>query len=43
MESNAAFVEKAPAAVVDTERARVVDNKIALEKLREQIQKISAL
>lgn len=41
--NNAAFVEKAPAAVVDAERARVADNKIALEKLREQIQKISAL
>ena len=41
--TNAAFVEKAPAAVVDAERTRVADNKIALDKLREQIQKISAL
>ena len=41
--ANAAFVEKAPAEVVANERNRVSENKIALEKLREQIQKISAL
>jgi valyl-tRNA synthetase len=40
---NAAFVEKAPAEVVETERKRVNENKVAVEKLREQIQKISAL
>ncbi|WP_039916327.1 valine--tRNA ligase [Cellvibrio mixtus] len=40
---NAAFVEKAPAEVVENERKRVNENKIAVEKLREQIQKISAL
>ncbi len=41
--SNAAFVEKAPTDVVTNERNRVADNKISVEKLREQIQKISAL
>ncbi|WP_331346521.1 valine--tRNA ligase [Cellvibrio sp. UBA7661] len=41
--ANAAFVEKAPAEVVANERNRVAENKIAVEKLREQIQKISAL
>ncbi len=41
--SNEAFVAKAPEAVVAAERARVAENKIAIEKLREQIQKISAL
>ena len=40
---NEAFVAKAPESVVATERARVAENKIAIEKLREQIQKISAL
>ena len=40
---NAAFVEKAPAEVVANERNRVADNKTAVDKLREQIQKISAL
>lgn len=40
---NAAFVQKAPAEVVETERKRVNENKLAVEKLREQIQKISAL
>lgn len=40
---NAAFVEKAPAEVVTNERNRVAENKVAVEKLREQIQKISAL
>lgn len=41
--NNAAFVEKAPAEVVANERNRVAEHKIAVEKLREQIQKISAL
>jgi valyl-tRNA synthetase len=40
---NAAFVEKAPIEVVANERKRVAENKISVEKLREQIQKISAL
>ncbi|WP_062060721.1 valine--tRNA ligase [Cellvibrio sp. OA-2007] len=40
---NEAFVAKAPAEVVANERNRVAENKIAVEKLREQIQKISAL
>jgi len=40
---NEAFVAKAPEAVVAAERARVAEHKIAVEKLREQIQKISAL
>ena len=40
---NEAFVAKAPEAVVAAERARVAEHKIAIEKLREQIQKISAL
>jgi valyl-tRNA synthetase len=41
--SNAAFVDKAPADVVEKERARLAETKISVEKLREQIQKISAL
>jgi valyl-tRNA synthetase len=41
--SNEAFVAKAPEAVVAAERARVAEHKIAVEKLREQTQKISAL
>ncbi len=41
--SNEAFVAKAPEAVVAAERARVAEHKIAVEKLREQIQKIRAL
>jgi valyl-tRNA synthetase len=41
--SNAAFVDKAPAEVVEKERSILADNKLALEKLREQIQKISSL
>jgi valyl-tRNA synthetase len=40
---NAAFVEKAPAEVVVNERNRVAENKIAVDKLREQIQKINDL
>jgi valyl-tRNA synthetase len=41
--SNNEFVAKAPEAVVAAERARVAEHKIAIEKLREQIQKINAL
>ena len=41
--SNAAFVEKAPAEVVANERARIAEHKTSVEKLREKIQKISAL
>ncbi len=41
--NNAAFVEKAPAEVVANERARIAEHKISVAKLREQIQKISAL
>lgn len=41
--SNAAFVDKAPAEVVEKERTTLADNKTALEKLKEQIQKIQAL
>jgi valyl-tRNA synthetase len=41
--SNAAFVDKAPAEVVEKERAILADNKVSLEKLKEQIQKIQAL
>lgn len=41
--SNPAFVDKAPAEVVEKERGIVAENKIALEKLREQVQKISSL
>jgi valyl-tRNA synthetase len=41
--SNAAFVEKAPVEVVANERNRVAENKISVEKLREQIQKIANL
>jgi valyl-tRNA synthetase len=40
---NAAFVEKAPKEVVENERKRVNENKSAVEKLQEQIAKISAL
>ncbi len=41
--SNAAFVEKAPVEVVTNERNRVAENKMSVEKLREQIQKIANL
>ncbi|WP_323816149.1 valine--tRNA ligase [Cellvibrio sp. NN19] len=41
--ANEAFVAKAPAEVVANERNRVAENKTSVEKLREQIQKISAL
>ncbi len=41
--ANPAFVDKAPADVVEKERTRVTENKIALDKLRDQIEKINAL
>jgi valyl-tRNA synthetase len=41
--SNAAFVDKAPAEVVEKERARLAETKVSVEKLREQMQKISEL
>ena len=41
--ANPAFVDKAPADVVEKERNRVTENKIALDKLQEQIEKINAL
>ncbi|MBE8717034.1 valine--tRNA ligase [Cellvibrio polysaccharolyticus] len=41
--SNAAFVDKAPADVVEKERGILTENKASLEKLREQIQKIQSL
>lgn len=41
--SNAAFVDKAPADVVEKERGIVSENKVSLEKLRDQIQKIQSL
>jgi valyl-tRNA synthetase len=41
--TNEAFIAKAPEAVVAAERTRIAEHKIAVEKLREQIQKISAL
>src|SRR5690606_27640274 len=40
---NAAFVDKAPHEVVEKERARLAETKISVEKLREQLQKISEL
>ncbi|NOY16329.1 MAG: valine--tRNA ligase [Gammaproteobacteria bacterium] len=41
--SNANFVDKAPAAVVEKERARVTEMEQALASLGEQLQKIEAL
>ncbi|MGN0922515.1 MAG: hypothetical protein ACI4NJ_12405 [Cellvibrio sp.] len=41
--SNAAVVDKAPAEAVEKERAILAYNKIPLEKIKEQIQKIQAL
>ena len=41
--SNPAFVDKAPTDVVGKERARLAETKISVEKLREQMQKISVL
>ncbi len=40
---NASFVDKAPAAVVDKERAKLADMESAMAKLREQLEKISKL
>jgi valyl-tRNA synthetase len=41
--ANAAFVDKAPADVVEKERTRLAETKVAVEKLREQLQKMQAL
>jgi valyl-tRNA synthetase len=41
--SNSSFVDKAPAAVVDKERARVTEMEQALAALGEQLKKIEAL
>ena len=41
--SNPGFADKAPEAVVNKERDRVAEMNSALEKLKEQLQKISAL
>jgi valyl-tRNA synthetase len=41
--ANPNFVDKAPAAVVEKERSKLSENKIALEKLQEQLEKISKL
>ena len=41
--SNSSFVDRAPAEVVDKERAKLVDQQQALEKLREQEQRILAM
>ena len=40
---NPNFVDKAPAAVVEKERSKLSEIKIALEKLQEQLEKISKL
>ena len=40
---NASFVEKAPAAVVDKEKAKAEELRAALRQLEEQLQKIAAL
>ncbi|HED19447.1 MAG TPA: valine--tRNA ligase, partial [Gammaproteobacteria bacterium] len=40
---NPAFVEKAPAAVVDKEKAKAEDTKAAIKQLQEQLQKIATL
>jgi len=40
---NASFVDKAPAAVVDKEKAKAEDLKAAIRQLEEQLQKIAAL
>jgi valyl-tRNA synthetase len=41
--SNSSFVDRAPAEVVDKERAKLADQQQALEKLREQEQRILAM
>jgi len=40
---NPSFVEKAPAAVVDKEKAKAEDMQTAIRQLEEQLQKIAAL
>jgi len=40
---NPSFVDKAPAAVVEKERSKLSEIKVALEKLQEQLEKISQL
>ena len=41
--SNSSFVDRAPADVVEKERAKLADQQQALEKLREQEQRILAM
>ena len=41
--NNASFVEKAPAAVVDKERAKAEELQAAIAQLEEQLRKIAAL
>ncbi|MEJ2392525.1 MAG: valine--tRNA ligase [Gammaproteobacteria bacterium] len=41
--SNSNFVDKAPAAVVEKERSKLAEIKVAIEKLQEQLEKISKL
>ena len=41
--TNSSFVDKAPAVVVDKEKAKAADLQIALDKLEEQRQRIAAL
>jgi valyl-tRNA synthetase len=40
---NSNFVDKAPPAVVEKERSKLTEIKIAIEKLQEQLEKISKL
>ena len=41
--SNPAFVDRAPADVVEKERSRLSELKTTLEKLQQQLEKISAM
>jgi len=41
--SNSNFVDKAPPEVVEKERSKLSEIKIAIEKLQEQLEKISKL
>ena len=41
--NNAGFVEKAPIEIVANERARIAEHKISVQKLHEQIKKMSVL
>ncbi len=41
--SNPSFVDKAPANVVDKERSKLNDKKIAIEKIQEQLEKLNKL